>query len=465
MLRSNLWVIPLAASLLLSACRGKNYSIKNGTPGTSVEPDKVLYTRSLDDIKHGRYDVGRLNLQTLINTYPDSEYLAKAKLAIADSYYKEGGTAGLDQAILEYKDFITFFPFLDEAAYAQMQVSMAHYRRMMKPDRDRTEALNAEVEFQTFIQKYPNSKLLPQAQQRLREVQEVIAEGDYRIAKFYFTRHSDRASAARLLDLTSRFPLYSRADDANWMLGQIYERNERKEVAAVFYTRIVKNYPLSPLAADAKDRLTKLGAPIPQPDPTALARMQKEQETPRQRPGLISKPLGALRNGPSVSEAARVGEPNMTPEGEGEGETLTPLGMSAGGTGAGGGTGPGSTAVVETVTPGTTGSASSTSATPSTPSTDVPAGSTGNAPVGSNVDSPGPNTTPPPPDANGSNPTANPTPPSTTGSPQDSASTQNGANAQGSSASSSSQGSSSSSSPLNNSTPKKKKGLKKLIPW
>ena len=459
-LRSKLWVLPLAASLFLSACRGKNYSIKNGTPGTSVEPDKVLYTRSIEDIKHGRYDIGRLNLQTLINTYPDSEYLAKAKLAIADSYYKEGGTASLDQAILEYKDFITFFPFLDEAAYAQMQVSMAHYRRMMKPDRDRTEALNAEAEFQTFIQKYPNSTLLPQAQQRLREVQEVIAEGDYRIAKFYFTRHSDRASAARLLELTSRFPLYSRADDANWMLGQIYERNERKEVAAVFYTRIVKDYPLSPLAADAKDRLTKLGAPIPQPDPTALARMQKEQETPRVRPGIISKPLGALKNGPNVSEAARVGEPNMTPEGEGEGEALTPLGMSTGGTGAGGGAGPTSTAVVETVTPGTTGSASSTSTptSPSTPSTDVPAGSTGSAPVGSNVETPAPNTTPPPSAANGTNPAAG-------GSPQDSAGTQNGANAQGSSASSSSQGSSSSSSPLNNSTPKKKKGLKKLIPW
>ena len=64
----------------------------------------------------GRYTTGRLALQTLINTYPDSEYLAKAKLAIGDSYYKEGGTAGLKQSIVEYKDFITFFPFLDEAA-------------------------------------------------------------------------------------------------------------------------------------------------------------------------------------------------------------------------------------------------------------------------------------------------------------------------------------------------------------
>ena len=100
------------------------------------------------------------------------------------------------------------------------------------------------------------------------------------------------------------------------MLGQIYERNERKEFAKVFYTRIVKDYPLSPLAADAKDRLTKMGAPIPQPDPTALARMQKEQNLHRtQRSSLISRPMGALKNGPDVSTAAR-SESQINSDGE-----------------------------------------------------------------------------------------------------------------------------------------------------
>ncbi len=451
-----MWALPLAASLLLSACHAKKYSIKNGTPGTAADPDKVLYARSLDDIKHGRYDVGRLNLQTLINTYPDSEYLAKAKLAIADSYYKEGGTAGLDQAILEYKDFITFFPFLDEAAYAQMQVAMAHYRRMMKPDRDRTEALNAEAEFQTFIQKYPNSALQPQAQQRLREVQEVLAEGEYRIANYYYVRRSDRAAAARLLDLTNRYPLYSRAPDADWMLAQIYERNERKEFAEVFYSRLVKNYPLSPLAADAKNRLTKLGAPVPQPDPTALARMQQEQNLPRQRTKLISRPLGVLKNGPDISTAARVGEPNMTPEGEGEGETLTPGGMTAGGGAPG--SSPTTTAIVATVPAGGgNGSTSSTSGSASgTDSSDsVPTGATGSAGVGNNSDSSPAPQPQPPPDASGPPPSSGASNPPAAGAPPDASSGQNASSSQGSS----------SSAPLNNSAPKKKKGLKKLIPW
>ena len=120
--------IAVLAVTLMGGCFGK----KKIAPvaGTSAEPDKVLYTRAVEDIRHSRYTIGRLGFQTLINTYPDSEYLAKAKLAIADSYFKEGGTAGMKQAIVEYKDFNTFFPFLDEASYAQLQVAMAHYHQM-----------------------------------------------------------------------------------------------------------------------------------------------------------------------------------------------------------------------------------------------------------------------------------------------------------------------------------------------
>src|SRR5271165_6430598 len=63
----------------------------------SKQPDKVLFDRAMDAMKHNKYDVARLSLQTLINTYPDSEYIARAKLAIGDSWYQEGGTAAMAQ--------------------------------------------------------------------------------------------------------------------------------------------------------------------------------------------------------------------------------------------------------------------------------------------------------------------------------------------------------------------------------
>jgi outer membrane protein assembly factor BamD len=345
--------VVVLSSIVLSGCFGK----KTAPPvaGTSAEPDKVLYERATGDLKKSKYTVARLALQTLINTYPDSEYLAKAKLEIADSYYKEAGTAGLKQSIVEYKDFITFFPFLDEAAYAQLQVGMAHYRQMEKPDRDHAEAVAAEAELQTFLEKYPDNPLVPEAQQRLRETQEVLAEGNFAIARFYQLRGAYRASGARLIELTSRYPLYSQADKANWMLGQVYEKTEHNDFATQYYAKIVKEYPLSPLVGDAKERLNKLGAPIPQPDPVALARMQKEQEAERDRPGMLRRSMGVIRRGPDVTLAAHAGDPTLTPASESGDETLSvgppPASATIGSSLAGG-----SSATVETVTPGSPGS-------------------------------------------------------------------------------------------------------------
>ena len=150
----------------------------------SKQPDKVLFDRAMDAMKHGKYDVARITLQTLINTYPDSEFIARAKLAVGDSWYAEGSAASYQQAEVEYKDFITFFPNLPEAAEAQLKIADMHYKQMEKPDRDYTHAMRAEDEYRILIQQFPdNTKLVPIAKQRLREVQEVLAERQYRIRK------------------------------------------------------------------------------------------------------------------------------------------------------------------------------------------------------------------------------------------------------------------------------------------
>lgn len=292
----------------------------------SAEPDKVLYDRAMESLKKTKFLEARLDLQTLINTYPDSEYLAKAKLAIADSYYKEGGTSNLTQSVEEYKNFIVFFPFLDEASYAQMQVGMAHYRMMEKSDRDSSQAELAEDEFRTFLLKYPQSPLIPRAEQYLRNVQEVLADGEFRIAQFYYHKTDYRASAARLVELSERYPLYSQSDLALSMLGNIYmrakqvsknedDKNHWSDLAGQCYSRIVKDYPLSKFAPDAKAKLRSMGMPVPKPEPDALARMQKQQSYEKEHhPNVVMKtPMGMIRTAPDVSTAARNGEPNLSP--------------------------------------------------------------------------------------------------------------------------------------------------------
>ena len=292
----------------------------------SAEPDKVLYERAMNSIKHSKYTEGRLDFQTLINTYQDSEYLAKAKLGVADSFYKEGGTSSLTQAVEEYKNFIVFFPFLDEAAYAQMQVGMAHYKLMEKADRDNSHAEAAEDEFRTFLLKYPQSPYVPQAEQSMRNVQEVLAEGEFGIARFYYMKKDYRASAARLVEVTARYPLFSNSDDALWMLADVYQRaraalknedekNHFADLAAKCYDRIVSDYPASNLVPGAKERLKAMNMPVPATNPDALARMKQQQlyEKQHHQLAVLKMPLDMIKSSPDVSLAAHSGAPNLAP--------------------------------------------------------------------------------------------------------------------------------------------------------
>ena len=188
----------------------------------SKQPDKELFDKAMIAMKKGRYDVARLDLQTMLNTYPDSEYRMRAKLAVGDSWFKEGGTAALTQAEAEYKDFITFFPNAPEAAEAQMKVADIYYQQMEKPDRDYTNAQHAEQEYRNMINMFPDSTLVPRAKQKLRDVQEVLAERETEIGLYYESRENYSASIARLKTVVDTYPLYSKSDQALLGIGDAY---------------------------------------------------------------------------------------------------------------------------------------------------------------------------------------------------------------------------------------------------
>jgi len=249
-------------------------------------PDKALYDKAEDAVKHGRFDVARLDLQTLLNTYPDSQFQMRAKLAIADSWYKEGGTAALTQAEQEYKDFITFFPNAPEAAEAQMRVGDIYFRQMDKPDRDPAKTVQAEQEYRLMIQQFPDSPLVPQATQRLREVQETLADREANIGAFYAQKTPPNlfGAIARYQTVVDTYPLYSHLDDVLIGLGDAYEAeakavrmtNLREDIKArllhvyddeayAAYSKVVLEHSAAPHVEDARDRIVGMGLPVPTP--------------------------------------------------------------------------------------------------------------------------------------------------------------------------------------------------------
>jgi outer membrane protein assembly factor BamD len=321
--------VALSIALMVAGCH--HNKVANPIANVdSKQPDKVLFDRAMEAMKKGKYDVARITLQTLINTYPDSEFIARAKLAVGDSWYAEGTTAAYQQAEVEYKDFQTFFPNLPEAAEAQLKVANMHYKQMEKPDRDYTHAMRAEDEYRAMIQQYPDHKLIPEAKQRLREVQEVLAERQYRIGRFYYLRESYPAAVARLKSLADTYPLYSQADDVLMMLGRSYEAeagllrtsklDEQRKVkmikqydadAGKVYARIIERYPTSDQAGDAQARLKDLGLPVPTPTPEAIAQYKAEEQS-RSEMGRFGKMMSTFHKAPdNLTRAAKVGEPTL----------------------------------------------------------------------------------------------------------------------------------------------------------
>jgi outer membrane protein assembly factor BamD len=339
MRRIHLMIVLSVLLAFTAACTNKK-SVNPLAGVGSKQPDKVLFDKAMDAMRHNRFDVARLTLQTLINTYPDSEYIARAKLAVGDSWYAEGGTVALAQAEQEYTDFTIFFPNMPEAAEAQLKIANIHYQQMEKSDRDPTHAKRAEDEYRKLILQYPDSKLLPDAKKKLMEVQEVLAEREFGVGRFYYLRESYVASIARLQSLVDKYPLYSRADEAYFLLGQNYEGqidrlhkaatcdvhmlprgcmkeadkahaiSELSKKAAAPYSTILTRYPLADRAEDAKKRLAALHEPVPRPTKAAVAQNKAEIESRGQKT-MLGQMKGLIKKGPDVSQAATTGEPPL----------------------------------------------------------------------------------------------------------------------------------------------------------
>jgi len=308
LIRTTLVVGAVAAALVVTGCGRKRYD--NPITKDTLQPDKVLFDKAIADLEKGRYEVARVTLNTLINTYDSSEYLAKAKLAIADSWFREGTTSALVQAEVEYKDFILFYPSMEESAEAQEKVCMIHYNQMQKPDRDTKHAYRAEDECRQVLLKFPNSKFAPRVEQLLRNVQEVQAAHEYSVAETYLKKGSLSAATNRLQGVTEHFPLFSEADSALWQLAESYGTlgDRFEERTASVLSRIVRDYPLSEYAEPAKKKLQAMNRAVPEADPMAISRMKYEQENAF-TPGSWDKMWGIFSGKPEVRMAAKSGTP------------------------------------------------------------------------------------------------------------------------------------------------------------
>jgi outer membrane protein assembly factor BamD len=241
----------------------------------SVAPgrDRVLFLEATKQVRKGSHDTGRLLFTTIITTYPDSIYLPLAKLAIADSFYLEGTTSSMIQAGQAYQDWLTFFPTDSLADAAMLKVAETEMRQMGLSDRDITHARKAEQRLKALLQNYPQTKLRPEVELRLQEVQDNLAMHNLQIARFYYdARYKPkkgglRGAQDRLKEIVEKYPNFCLMDEVLYRFATTFQEEEEPDEAAKFYQQLVRDYPSSKYVEKAKEQLNIIGAAIPDPDP------------------------------------------------------------------------------------------------------------------------------------------------------------------------------------------------------
>jgi outer membrane protein assembly factor BamD len=281
-------------ALALIGCGGPKNKVKNENASPEGR-DRELYNQASKKAEKGRYDESRLTYNVVITSYPDSPYLPLSKLAIADTFYLEGGTSNLQQAIGGYKDFAQFFPTHPKICEVKHRIAMSYMRQMGAYNRDAQNARLAEQQLKSTEVACRNTPSHAKVQNDLRTVQQVLGLHELDVARFYGDkRQAHKAAEGRLRGIIENFPFFSYYDEVLYRLGVALIEQEQPEEAAEYFTRLVRDYSKSEHASKGKEYLEKLGKPIPEPS--------NDNPAP-ERPGFIGK-FGLIigRNGLDISE-------------------------------------------------------------------------------------------------------------------------------------------------------------------
>jgi outer membrane protein assembly factor BamD len=247
-------LLPLLVMLGLAAgCHKKTVEI---TPDLSSS-DEALYRLGEAEMKKDT-EKAILYLRQIMDSFPKSFYAQRAKLLIADAYFRKGDESNLLLAAAEYREFIRTYPYSPSAAYSQYQVAMTFYKKILKPGRDPSKTYQALAEFKKVITDFPASDQAKTAQEKIKDCEERLAAHSAEIAIGYNKRRAYRASISRLSEIMTSYPDYSHLEMIYYYLGDCHFMMRQYEQAVPFFTKVITDYPGVALAKEATKRLAEI---------------------------------------------------------------------------------------------------------------------------------------------------------------------------------------------------------------
>jgi outer membrane protein assembly factor BamD len=226
--------------------------------GVTTEADKFLYDKGTEALNKKKWMKAREYFRQLVDNYPQSQYRPDAKVGLGDTYLGENTLEALILAVNEYREFLTFYPTSRRADYAQYKLGYAHFAQMLAAQRDQTQTREAVKEFETFVERYPNSSLMPEARKKLRETQDRLSDSDYQVGYFYYRSRWYPGAVERFRAVLKTDPGYSNRDALYYFLADAYVKMNRKAEAVPLVDRLIKEFEKSEYLEKAKKLMVDL---------------------------------------------------------------------------------------------------------------------------------------------------------------------------------------------------------------
>jgi outer membrane protein assembly factor BamD len=242
------------AVVLAGACAAQRAAV----PPANAEADQFLFERGSAEFKERNWIVAREYYRQIVDNYPQSQYRPDAKLAVGDSFIGEHTTESLLLAVNEFREFLTFYPTSPRADYAQYRLAFAQSEQMLAPERDQTNTREAIKELQVFVDRYPNSALLPEAQALLRKAKDRLSEASYRVGFFYFRSKWWPGAIDRFQQVLKEDPEFTQRDAVYYHLAESLLRVDRKAEALPYFERLLKEFEQSSYLEAARRRVGEL---------------------------------------------------------------------------------------------------------------------------------------------------------------------------------------------------------------
>ncbi|WP_376695839.1 outer membrane protein assembly factor BamD [Wenzhouxiangella sp. EGI_FJ10305] len=228
-------------------------------------PAEELYERAHSALQARAWPQAIDRYKQLTTRYPFGRHAEQAQLDMAYAQYKAGSS---EEAITTLDRFIRTYPTHPNVDYAWYLKGLVNYSQTMGfmrrlfpgqvVDRDQTSARQAFMDFQEMIRRFPESRYVADARQRMVFLRNVMAEQDVVIGEYYFRRGAYIAAINRARHVIENFPQAPANIDALDLMARSYARLDLTELAADTRRVLEHNYPDAELKEDEPGFLGKL---------------------------------------------------------------------------------------------------------------------------------------------------------------------------------------------------------------